>query len=270
MSKKPDILKGIDLPTDEEIHEETKKVRLSEAAKLRMQNPTTREKLRQANLGKVNGPLTDETKKKIAESVKGHNRPHTKETKSKMSKARMGHDTSAETRKKIGEKSKGRIHSEESRQKNREAHLGKKQTAEHIAKVSAALKGKKRGPISEEHRRKLREAASSRRSKPSPHKTPYGVYETANEAVKGFQLENSDIIMNKSKMRRWVLDPNNLEYYKITIEEYREAIINKLKDASDEHPEIQKFLLKYENKQPNERDYGKMRKFNRELENQKK
>ena len=49
-------------------------------------------------------------------------------------------------------------------------------------------------------------------------------------------------------------------------EEYREAIINKLKDALDEHPEMQRFINYMESNKPNIRDYAKMRKYNRDLE----
>ena len=49
-------------------------------------------------------------------------------------------------------------------------------------------------------------------------------------------------------------------------EEYREAIINKLKGALNEHPEMQKFITYMENNQPNIRDYAKMRKYNRDIE----
>ena len=49
-------------------------------------------------------------------------------------------------------------------------------------------------------------------------------------------------------------------------EEYREAIINKLKDALDRHPEMQRFINYMENNKPNIRDYAKMRKYNRDLE----
>ena len=48
--------------------------------------------------------------------------------------------------------------------------------------------------------------------------------------------------------------------------EYREAIINKLKGALNEHPEMQKFITYMENNQPNIRDYAKMRKYNRDIE----
>jgi hypothetical protein len=49
-------------------------------------------------------------------------------------------------------------------------------------------------------------------------------------------------------------------------EEYREAIINKLTNALDRHPEMQRFINYMENNKPNIRDYAKMRKYNRDLE----
>lgn len=48
--------------------------------------------------------------------------------------------------------------------------------------------------------------------------------------------------------------------------EYREAIISKLKDALDRHPEMQRFINYIESNQPNIRDYAKMRKYNRDIE----
>ena len=48
--------------------------------------------------------------------------------------------------------------------------------------------------------------------------------------------------------------------------EYREAIINKLTDALDRHPEMQRFINYMKNNKPNIRDYAKMRKYNRDLE----
>lgn len=49
-------------------------------------------------------------------------------------------------------------------------------------------------------------------------------------------------------------------------EEYREAIINKLTNALDRHPEMQRFINYMKNNEPNIRDYAKMRKYNRDLE----
>ena len=47
--------------------------------------------------------------------------------------------------------------------------------------------------------------------------------------------------------------------------EYREAIISKLKDALDRHQEMQRFI-NYIESNPNIRDYAKMRKYNRDIE----
>ena len=49
-------------------------------------------------------------------------------------------------------------------------------------------------------------------------------------------------------------------------EEYREAIITKLKSHLDEHPELQRCINYMENNEPNIRDYAKMRKYTRDLE----
>lgn len=48
--------------------------------------------------------------------------------------------------------------------------------------------------------------------------------------------------------------------------EYREAIISKLKGALDRHPEMQRFINYIESNQPNIRDYAKMRKYSRDIE----
>jgi sulfatase maturation enzyme AslB (radical SAM superfamily) len=49
-------------------------------------------------------------------------------------------------------------------------------------------------------------------------------------------------------------------------EEYREAIITKLKNNLIEHPELQRCISYMENNKPNIRDYAKMRKYTRDLE----
>ena len=220
MIRKPDILKGIDLPTDAELLEETRRLKIS--------------------LASTDKPKSEEAKRNMSKSRKGF-KP-SEETKRKMSKLRKGRPNSEETNRKISKSSKGKVfseehcnnlskaltggsngpHSEESKKKMSEASKGRPKSEEHCNNLSKAHRGVSNGPHSEKTKRKMREAAKNRPIPMAPHKTPYGIYRTVNDAVKGFQLENPDVIMNAPKMRRWVRDPNNLEYYKITNEEYLE------------------------------------------------
>jgi len=107
---------------------------------------------------------TDESKKKISESLKGkfagqkhpmHGKHHTEESKKKISQANMGRVTTDETRKKLSDSKKG---------KPRPDLLGKKHTDESRKKMSEAKKGK---IFSEEHRQNLSKAMLGR---PSPRK----------------------------------------------------------------------------------------------------
>lgn len=63
----------------------------------------TKQKLREANIGKKH---SEETKQKMSESRKGFK--HSEETKMKMSKSAMNHTTSEETKNKISKANKGR------------------------------------------------------------------------------------------------------------------------------------------------------------------
>lgn len=69
---------------------------------------------------------------------------------------------SEETKRKMSESQRGRKHSEESRQKLREANLGKLHSEETRQKLSQVNSGKPKPPRSEEHCRRLSEAARSR------------------------------------------------------------------------------------------------------------
>ena len=104
---------------------------------------------------------SDETRRKISESLKGKHLSD--ETRRKMSEAKK--NMSEETRRKMSESRKGRTFTEEWRIKLSEAQQGKKlgpMSEEHRKKMSEALKGKKLGPMSEEHRKKMSEAAKRR------------------------------------------------------------------------------------------------------------
>jgi group I intron endonuclease len=83
-----------------------------------------------------------------------------------LARSRIGKPVSEETRRKIGEKSKGRKHSEESRQKMRDSHrinkcnIGRKHSQESIAKMRKAKQGK---VFTLEHRRKIAESQIGRK-----------------------------------------------------------------------------------------------------------
>jgi hypothetical protein len=49
--------------------------------------------------------------------------------------------------------------------------------------------------------------------------------------------------------------------------EYKEAIIKKLRSAEDRHPEMDRFATYMENNTRTIRDYAKMRKYTRDIEN---
>lgn len=97
---------------------------------------------------------------------KEHNSLHGKvkhvseETKRKISETLKGHTVSEEIRKKISESGKGRKLSEEHRRKLLEAIKGKHHSEEWNRKISEAKKGK---PRSEECKRKLSEAHKGQR-----------------------------------------------------------------------------------------------------------
>lgn len=94
------------------------------------------------------GLMSEETKKKIAESHKGKTplkgKHHSEETKKKMSEAHKGKYFTEEHKKKIAEAMKGRIyfHSQETRKKMSEAHKGKTNSEEAKKKMSEVKKGK--------------------------------------------------------------------------------------------------------------------------------
>lgn len=116
-------------------HTKESRQRMSEAQLGKVVSAETREKLRKANLGKKHGPMPEEQKRRI-------------------STAKMGHSTSEETRCKISKTLTGRKLSEEHKCNMRKSMLGREITWGD--KISAAQRGVKRGPISEEHRIKIR------------------------------------------------------------------------------------------------------------------
>lgn len=65
----------------------------------------TKEKIRNANLGKINPPASDETKEKIRQSKLG--KPRDQQTKDKLRAANLGKKASQETKNKMSAKRKG-------------------------------------------------------------------------------------------------------------------------------------------------------------------
>ena len=122
---KPSPRKGVILS------EETKK-RISDSKK----NPTeeTREKLRKASLGRVNGPPSEETKQKLRESQLG--KSVSTETRQKMREA-------WERRRLSGIKSSRNPLSNETKQKIRETLSGRKLPEETKQKIRDALRRRK-------------------------------------------------------------------------------------------------------------------------------
>ena len=128
--------KGLTKETDERVK------KISESKMGHYCSEETKEKLRQANIGKkmpeyvrkkiivslIGRPCSEETRRKISEAQKGISRkghPHTKESKRKISEARKGIIFSKEHIKNLRESHIGYIPSEETREKLSKAHSGK-------------------------------------------------------------------------------------------------------------------------------------------------
>ncbi len=134
--------------------------------------PETKQRIREGikRSGVVRGPLSEETKQKISQTLTGHavsdetrklwseqrkGREVSDETKQKISNANKGKIISEQHReilrapkteehkKKLSESNRGKVRSEEVRQKNRLARLGKPHSEETKQKMSNARKGKK-------------------------------------------------------------------------------------------------------------------------------
>lgn len=133
----------------------------------------TKQKLRALNLGKRH---SEESKRLMSLAQMG--RPCADDTRKKISAANkgkgIGRFVSAETRRKVGQKSLGRTHrvSDESKQVMREAKLGRRLSEEHKKSIGLKSLGRKMSAdnrkkmsdlhsgrvFSEEHREKLRTA----------------------------------------------------------------------------------------------------------------
>ena len=92
----------------------------------------------------VSGPLSPETKAKMAAAKTGKKR--SPETRAKIGAARTGKKRSPETKAKMAAAKTGKKRSPETKAKIAAAHAGKPLSPETRAKISAAQTGKKRGP----------------------------------------------------------------------------------------------------------------------------
>lgn len=106
------------------------------------------------NINMLGKNHTDNTKRKISETLKSKNlsNKHTEETKKKMSESAIGKKCSEETKKKISESLKGNTNM-----------LGKKLSEEHKLKISNTLKGSKR-TFTEKHKQSLSKALKGKTS----------------------------------------------------------------------------------------------------------
>lgn len=85
--------------------------------------------------------LSDETRRKIAETVKGTIRPpRSDEHRRNLSKSHKGHAVSDETRRKMSESHKGLTHSDQTRRKQSKSHKGHAVSDETRRKLSEATK----------------------------------------------------------------------------------------------------------------------------------
>jgi len=130
-------------------HSSATKERIGVAMKGRKLSPLTRSRMSASMVGKKKGPMSAAHKAAIAAGNSGQKR--SEEACMKMSILRTGEKRT-----------------EEAKAKMRLAKLGKKLSAEHRKNIGAALSiaktGVKQGPLSEEHKQKLREAHARRRA----------------------------------------------------------------------------------------------------------
>lgn len=146
----------------------------------------TRKKISLAHLGKKRSPMSEESKKKLSESLKGKN----------VGKIRL-----EEVKQKLSNFLRGKIRkplSEETKQKIREHNLGKicgPMNEEHKRKIAEALKGRER---SKEHSENLSKALKGR----TPSAAERESYLKAMEAGKT-TCTHCGKITTKGNYRRW-------------------------------------------------------------------
>lgn len=174
-------------------------------------------------------PVSEETKQKISEALKGRPSPNkgrivSEETRKKLSEAGKGRIVLEETRKKLSEINKGRIFNEETKRKLSEArkgkytgknnpNYGKHHSEETRKKISETLKGRtspnKGKSPSEETRKKLSEAHKGKntgenhpRAKSVICITTNNVFYTIKDGANYYNISNSGTISNCCRGKR--------------------------------------------------------------------
>ena len=118
--------------------------------------------------GKVNRGMirSDDYRRRLSERVSGENHPFygkhlSEETRRKISESNKGHPVSEETRRKIGDGNRGKLKSEETIRKWKESHKGYTPSEETRRKIAEGNRGKH---LSEETKKKIGDANRGRRA----------------------------------------------------------------------------------------------------------
>jgi len=90
------------------------------------------------------------------------NRVVTIATREKLRLTQLGKPKTPEAIEKMKDAKRGKVFTEEHKAKLRAAKLGTKQTPEHIENAAKTRRGRKHGPLSEETKQKLSQAAKQR------------------------------------------------------------------------------------------------------------
>jgi group I intron endonuclease len=119
------------------------------------QSEETKKKMREAHLGRMYKPMSDEGKRNLSDAHKG--KKPSEENNRKRLEAVRGHPKSEETKQKIRLANTGHHHSDETRKKLHDHHLGKKPT--NLEQLAAYRRGR---PLTEEHKKHISEALKRR------------------------------------------------------------------------------------------------------------
>ena len=220
-----EVFEGVDIPTDEEAREETRKLKISNTTKGVGKSEDFGKKISSAKKGKKQS-----TEHRINNSNARKGSKLSEETRAKISEANKGRTVNEDTRAKISEANKGRKikRSKESCIKlsnsQKQSYIngripamkGKVQSQETRAKISEANKGR---ILNEETRAKISESKKGKSygGNLKPIKTPYGIFNSRLEA--GNKIKEFGITNAHKKIDQFVKnDPKN--YYYISREEY--------------------------------------------------
>ena len=225
-----DLLEGLDLPSEDEVREETRKEKISKSTVGKQKPAGFSEKLSATKKGKS---LSEEHLASVREaSMKRRGTKLSEETRAKIRAAGMGREVSEETRAKIRAANKGRTlppASEETRANRAEAQrlsyangrvggmTGKALSEETRAKISSANKGRK---MSDEARAKLSESKKGKSygGNFKPVLTPYGVFASLKEAGE-YEEPITGRKFNPNRFTNLLKDSNS-GYRRISVEEY--------------------------------------------------